>query len=543
MQVAPQPFYYLANFLTALRWVAQRYEDLLSPDERDFIATYQALPVASQALLARLLLRKGPHFRGSALRYPEIGEIETAAAPLLELGWLRTDAPLTIAELHALLRRAELVSIFAQCVDLKRLTKAAMLEALAALPASPQAFRHWCPTLGDELLTLTISDLCERLRLIFFGNLRQDWSEFVLAELGIFRYEPVPIGPESRGFECRQDIDLHMQLHRAREAYEAGAPVFQVLQMIDNLQPTSPLLRTRLAKFRFNLARELERQADTDTALMLYEQCQYPGARHRRVRIMETGGRLEEALALTETALLAPESDTEEQLLRRSLRRLQSGLGRPPAPVVRLHEHRLDLRLPRSEAVVEMAVREHLNQPEAPVHYVENALINSLFGLLCWDVIFAPLPGAFFHPFHSAPADLHDPDFHGRRRDLFEASLAELESGAYRDTIRQRWQEKYGIQSPFVFWSTLDGTLLEQALHCLPAAHLRVWFERLLLDIRANRCGMPDLIQFWPAEGRYRMIEVKGPGDRLQDNQRRWLELCARHQMPVEVCYVRWAEQ
>jgi hypothetical protein len=28
------------------------------------------------------------------------------------------------------------------------------------------------------------------------------------------------------------------------------------------------------------------------------------------------------------------------------------------------------------------------------------------------------------------------------------------------------------------------------------------------------------------------MIEVKGPGDRLQDNQLRWIEYCAEHQMP-----------
>ena len=60
--------------------------------------------------------------------------------------------------------------------------------------------------------------------------------------------------------------------------------------------------------------------------------------------------------------------------------------------------------------------------------------------------------------------------------------------------------------------------------------------------VRANRAGMPDLIQFWPAERRYRMIEVKGPGDRLQDNQKRWLAFCAQHGMPVDVCYVRWSE-
>jgi VRR-NUC domain len=76
----------------------------------------------------------------------------------------------------------------------------------------------------------------------------------------------------------------------------------------------------------------------------------------------------------------------------------------------------------------------------------------------------------------------------------------------------------------------------------LPAAHLKLWFARLLDDIRENRSGLPDLIRFWPDERRYELIEVKGPGDRLQDNQIRWLQYCVRHGMPVRVVDVRWAE-
>ncbi|WP_342588215.1 VRR-NUC domain-containing protein [Salinicola endophyticus] len=121
--------------------------------------------------------------------------------------------------------------------------------------------------------------------------------------------------------------------------------------------------------------------------------------------------------------------------------------------------------------------------------------------------------------------------------------MATLARDDYRDIVRQRFHAKHGIQSPFVAWGALDETTLELALTCLPARHLRLWFERLLGDIRANRAGMPDLIQFWPGEARYRMIEVKGPGDRLQDNQKRWLAFCAEHAMPVSVCYVSWEEQ
>jgi len=184
----------------------------------------------------------------------------------------------------------------------------------------------------------------------------------------------------------------------------------------------------------------------------------------------------------------------------------------------------------------------HLHQPQAPVHYVENSLINSLFGLLCWPAIFAPLPGAFFHPFQRGPVDLFSEDFHQRRSELFQACLAELDDGRYRQSIRQRFVAKWGLQSPFVFWGALSEELLDQALDCLPAEHLKHWFQRLLLDIKANRAGMPDLIQFWPEQKRYRMIEVKGPGDRLQDNQLRWLDFCHEHRMPVAVCYVQWQD-
>ncbi|MGO2056338.1 MAG: VRR-NUC domain-containing protein, partial [Halomonadaceae bacterium] len=108
------------------------------------------------------------------------------------------------------------------------------------------------------------------------------------------------------------------------------------------------------------------------------------------------------------------------------------------------------------------------------------------------------------------------------------------------------WTEKHGLASPFVHWPIVDEALVELALECIPAEHLRACFERLLGDLKVNRAGLPDLIQFLPdaptGTPRYRMIEVKGPGDRLQDNQRRWLSFFHRYEMPVAVCYVRWAD-
>lgn len=538
---APE-LYYLANFRKALDWLDTHHRDLMDDAELAFVANFLQLPLPSQALLVRLVMRKGVHFRASKLRYAEIGDIATAAGALLASGWLIEHAALTFDELGALLLKDELATHFADDLPGGSLKKSELLEHLRALHTEPRSLADWCPRLDERLLSLAIGPLCDRLRLMFFGNLAQDWSEFVLADLGIFRYEQVPITPGSRGFRSRQDVDDYLHLRLCREAFEAGMTVPEVLQQLGDFASASAHINERHQRLLLQLAQHLERAGELDSALTLYRDTRALGSRQRQIRVLERLGQDAEALTLVEQVLEAPLNAEEAQLAERARTRLRKRLGLPAAPkAAKLVEDRLDLRLPRA-ASVELAVAAHLAAPDAPVHYVENTLICGLFGLLCWEAIFAPLPGAFFHPFHTGPVDLHRADFHARRSELFAACLARLDDGSYRDAMRRTHAEKFGIQSPFVFWELLDAERLEQALACLPPAHLGAWFRRLLADIRENRAGMPDLIQFWPREGRYRMIEVKGPGDRLQDNQKRWLAFCAEHGMPVSVCYVEWLD-
>ena len=122
------------------------------------------------------------------------------------------------------------------------------------------------------------------------------------------------------------------------------------------------------------------------------------------------------------------------------------------------------------------------------------------------------------------------------------ACRARLQSGEYREHIRSTFGAKAGLASPFVAWDLLTPELLALALECIAPQDLGRCFERILADIPANRAGLPDLIQFFPCERRYRLIEVKGPGDRLQDNQVRWLNFCMANGIEAAVCKVAWIE-
>jgi hypothetical protein len=560
---SPDPFYYLANFERALAWLDERCADLFDDDERHFADEFVRLPQASRALFVRMLMRKGPYFRTSRLDYDEIGCPRAAASALANADWLDDAPTLEFEALAPLVTKAELQALAARlgmAVE-PRATRAATLDTLRAAAPEPRSWHAWFPASPDTVLLFAVAPLCERLRLMFFGNLHQDWSEFVLADLGIYRYESVPIDQASRAFQRREDIDTWLALRDCRDALDTAAQradfapaaaIATALATLDGLAPrtqANPWLRARQDKLRHAVGLAAERAGEPGLAWRAYLECGHAESRYRRVRVLEQLDRRDEALALAQAIADAPANEEEAQRAARTLGRLartraKSKAASPIAPAAAGFAQ-LELTLPAAPVGlrVEEAARLSLATPDAPAFYVENTLINALFGLLCWPALFAPLPGAFFHPFQRGPADLHAADFVARRASQFEACLAELATGAYRQTILRRYAEKAGIQSPFVAWPALSDALLALALDCFPAAHLRLWFERLLREPVANRSGLPDLVRFWPHERHYELIEVKGPGDRLQDNQRRWLTYCVTHGMPVSVLQVRWPNQ
>ncbi len=542
------PHYYLHNFRFVMDWVADQHGDLLNAEESAFIRHFHQLEQDSQCLLVRMLSRKGAWFRADKLRYAEINNPAQAAEQLIQYGLVTPDAPLSIAELANLVTKPELLSLFAESLQPhKHQRKDLLVELLIERYPETAPWSTWTNNALDRLYQLEVQHISDTLRLLFFGNPYQDLTEFVLQDLGLFRYEQYTIDKQHRLFRDRLELLQYQQLILLREQFDLVDSLTALHQLLPTLPEKfdNPAMERRRAKLINQVAYELERHGEWEAALNLYQQVTLPPARERQIRLLEKRGQFDEAWLLLNQVFSSPANEHELQLAHRMAPRLAKKIAatffKPIAQPV--NEQRLILPQLIDESgnpfTVEIIAQVHFDQPEAPCFYAENILLNGLFGLWLWPEMFRSREGAFAHPFQGAPLDMYQEDFLANRPGINQLWQL-LDQNRHREHIKDVWRQKFGITNHFVHWQFLDETLVDLALRCIPAAHLKAIFQRLLFDIKANRSGLPDLIQFFPDQQSYRLIEIKGPGDRLQDNQLRWLDFFARQGIPAEVCYVSW---
>ncbi|WP_200881887.1 VRR-NUC domain-containing protein [Nitrincola sp. A-D6] len=541
------PLYYLRNAQQVIQLCLNQYADLLRPDEIKQLEQLLSLDEPAQALLIRMVMRKGVLFRQDNLSYNEVPDLQAALQHLLAAGLIDDQPVLSLEALCDLCRREECLLLARHRLPENRLTasmrKSDLLAVLLEQDADQQSLHSWWPEPPFELVELRCNSLFDRLRLMFFGNLYQSWSEFVLTELGLQQFEPVLFTSESRPFQRRDEVDLYLQLQRLREQVVAGEDIEAVSQSLP--EPIDcDWIHYRYQKVLFQLGREAERRQQIELALQLYQQSQHREAQLRTLRLPRKRESPERVFTLATQAyaqLLQPEIRVGLQRIQQRCAR-KAGLDYRPPESIKVPVHSLTLPKP-AHGRVENAVIEHLSDTDTQLFHVENQLFTGLFALLIWPALYTPLRGAFFNPFQSGPADLFRPGFTEGRSELIESAFQQLLTGAYRDTILQHFEQKQGISCALIYWPSLQPELIETALELIPATHLEAIFQHLLLDLRHHRRGLPDLIELNRATGCYRLIEVKGPGDRLQDHQRLWIQAMLEHDIPVSVLQVAGMRQ
>jgi len=543
------PHYYRDNFGKLCATVQQRYGDLLSDDEAGFLDAFDTLHFDAQCLYIRLISRVGPWFREARLNYPELGALDAAIDELLAADLLMTSEGLEIAELGSLYTRPELNTLFGDLLPERYASKDAQLKAIEGLALSDATLLG---KLADFESGRIIAPLCfeviEVLQLLFFGNRYQSLTDFVLEDLGVVTYYPYALDKSVRKFATRAALDEFLALSALSDSYhelvESGetGELPRLAKQVLGLRVKHDSSTTRHARLCNGLARELERQEEADLALALYAASGRHPARERTARVLERCEDWAGARAQCETILEAPQCEEERDAASRILPRILRKLGDKPARRPKDNFARIDLAVVQNDTRVELQAAEAMAADWQSVHYVENALMNTLFGLAFWQQIFEPLPGVFHHAYQGAPADMYEGDFLKRRTLSIEQRVAEIESADLEQLLTTAFDEYYPCQCHWVNWRYITREIVASAARCIPKQHLLAVWQRQLFDPAGNRRGFPDLVAFGTAQGEYAFIEVKGPGDALQDSQKRWLRFFEEKGIPASVAWVEWRD-
>lgn len=560
--------YYLENFKHILKNGLERYDDLLLPEERTFALTFLEMSQSAQMIYVRLVSRKGPWFRADKLNYPEISPLDGALAEAHLHGLLDSCAMASPDELLALLTVEELKVLGRACAERGILPlgnralrgvsrREEILGVILGCSGNPfvrdslaSLFRAWCPR-HNQCLRVFL--------LLFFGNLAQDMTEFVLQDLGIVNYESYSLGLAERLFTSRTHIEQRIFLSDVQESIrefldqgllDEACALADTVRFAQSghpgVQSGSQLwherVKHRCEKIYGLVGRALERTGLDEPALTYLTLTHEPPARERTARIHLKLGQVSRARSVVEEILKSPKGAQERDFAEGFLRKISKLEGLQVGPRAQADWPVRALTLERSSSYsIELQVVAYFEAQGYTAFFAENHLWRSLFGLAFWDIIFSAVPGAFNHPFQRAPADIHSPYFRVARAVAISERLTFLAGATHlEDFFLSVFDAKQGLANMFVHWSPEMRKQVSIAARFVEPGVLAAVLDRLSFDVGELASGFPDLFLCRPNAPGFELCEVKGPGDQLRPEQKSWLTFFLEHGVSVSVAKVSW---
>lgn len=456
------PDYYTDLLFRLLSEVWRHHGSALPAPRLQFLIRLLSAPPSARRLWIRLALRTRPLTRIARTRWPEIVDVHHASAQLAARGLADVDPPdVPVAFYLDLFDVDELRRRFPAADRGGRGGRAALLARIVALdPGIVRA--RLAPERCVRAAGLGHLRWFER---VYFGTGGRGLADLIAADTGCLRVHPLCAGTHA-------DLGVH-----PRE-----------LSLLDRLRRARALLDRAEVLAWPALAQNVRAQ--------LRRPLQIPWAERERRALLGAA----------------------------EARRSRARTRRSGTPCGTRAVRTLEVPLQSLAPGVEAAVGATLARPGETWCHAENRFLRGVFGLLFWDVLYWPDPRLYRAPLQRGPGDLGTWAFVPRRAPVLTARLARLAAGhdPWPAILRAHdaWRHH---ANPWVPWRSLDEALLRAAAACMSPWALAVLAAPLLRTRDLRPRGLPDLLFLDPAGRRFRLIEVKGPGDRLQRHQRAWL--------------------
>nr|XP_012620073.1 fanconi-associated nuclease 1 isoform X2 [Microcebus murinus] len=600
-QMPPSHPYYLRSFLVVLKAVLENEDDLMLFDEQEkgIVAKFYQLSANGQKLYVRLFQRKLSWIKMNKIEYEEIApDLTPVIEELKHAGFLQTESELQeLSEVLELLSAPELKSL-AKTFHLVNPTgqKQQLMDAFLKLAKQRSVFM-WGknqPGIGAVILKRAKDlagqslRLCKGPRAVFSRILllfsltdsmededaacggQGQLSTVLLVNLGRVAFPSYTISRKTQIFQDREDLiryaaAVHMlndiSTAMANGNWEEAKELSQCAKKDWNKLENHPSLRyhkdlplfLRCFTVGWIYTRILSRTVEILQRVHMYEaiKCILEGLADPEVR---TGHRLslyQRAVRLRESPSCKkyrhlfhqlPEITVEDvrhvtitgrlcpqRGMGKSVFVMEAGAVAAPATVLC--------------SVEELALAYYRRSGFDQGIHGEGSTFCTLCGLLLWDIIFMDgIPDVFRNAYQAFPLDLCTDSFFTSRAPALEARLQLIHDASAESLqawVAAAWKAQEGRVASLVSWDRF--TSLQQAqdlVSCLGGPVLSGVCRRLAADFRHCRGGLPDLVVWNSQSHRCKLVEVKGPNDRLSHKQMIWLDELQKLGAEVEVCHV-----
>lgn len=533
------PKYYLEYFKYLIDFIRDGSAHCLSDSDMEFIENLNGLSENAQCLMVRMINRKGDYFRLDKISYAEISNIPIAADELASAGFISFDPP-NDPLIFRLFTKTELHHLFPE----KEFKKKYKEEILVQL--SEECTSHEYAILTDRytILHFLYQEQIEYLKLLFFGHCHGMMTEFVIRDVGHIKLESREEYTFTPWFESRAEAVAVFQLSGwskvLRQAMEVMLPE-EVLELVREVNWSDYLgySKTRKPgdKLMLRLGEYLEKSGFLKEAMEYYSLAKKHPARERRIRILESLARIDEAKELAQIALDHPFNASEKIFLQDYLAKESKRNYR--STTARIKESP-EITIPRIAGMrVEDLALDHFNDKGFQGLHSENYIWRSIFGLLFWEELFDHTQATFHHPLQRMPSDLYNDSFYETRKSFLVSKVASFRSRkALSDYILKTHDAKSGINNPLVGWHPSLPGALEACISHLPVNGLKRVMLEIAKNVKDNCTGFPDLFIWNDTE--YFFYEVKSPNDHLSAQQLFWMDFFSENNIRADILRVRY---
>ncbi|XP_075391989.1 fanconi-associated nuclease 1 isoform X2 [Tenrec ecaudatus] len=599
-EVPPSHPYYLRNFLMVLEEVFENEDDrmLFDEHEKEIVTKFYNLSASGQKLYVRLFQRKLNWIKVNKLEYEEIDlNLLPVIKELKDAGFIQTEAELQeLSEVLELLSAVELKTL-AKIFHLKPNGQKQQLVNSFLQFARQRSVFTWDkhqPGIGAVILKRAKDfagpclRICKDPRAVFSRILllfsltdsvedeeaacggQGQLSTVLLVNFGQIKFPSYTIYRKTKIFQDREDLiryatAAHMlsdiSAAMASGDWDEARELAQCAQKDWSQLKTHPSLRyhedlplfLRCFTVGWIYTRILSRNVEILQRLHMYEavKCINEGLDDPDVR---TGHRLslyQRAVRLRESPGCKPFRHLFHKLPAIDVGDVkhvtitgkvcpQSGPGKSTF-VMEVEEAGDPTTVLCS--VEELALAHYRCDGFDQGIHGEGSTFSTLYGLLLWDIIFMDgLPDIFRNAYQAFPLDLYTDSFFTSRRLAIEARLQLIQTAPAQTLcawLAAAWQAQEGRVASIVDWNRFASLQQAQDLvSCLGGCVLSSVFRQLATDFRHCRAGLPDLVVWNSQNHHFKLVEVKGPNDRLSFKQMIWLDELQKLGAEVEVCHV-----